>query len=206
MLVKSHFIFTGSTRIKFQQRDNHDGNRKIVDNLPDKEGRIPEKRTDWSLLESHPRDLGATPSKSHAGTKEAGGTKIQYLLGPFQPSLFTWMRDYRPINRASRFAKGGLRIWFKRGLRDGPHNAPSVRCSRFLTALAQFHSNRSRLIHGVQFNPDLSATPFNTLLLCLLLPSSLPIIHILNCQSLLDERRACFGLDVWGQVRLAPRG
>lgn len=27
------------------------------------------------------------------------------------------------------------------------------RCSRFLTTLAQFHSNRSRLIHGVQFNP-----------------------------------------------------
>lgn len=25
--------------------------------------------------------------------------------------------------------------------------------SRFLTTLAQFHSNRSRLIHGVQFNP-----------------------------------------------------
>lgn len=39
------------------------------------------------------------------------------------------------------------------------HTMVHVRCSRFLTALAQFHSNRSRLIHGVQFNPDLPPPP-----------------------------------------------
>lgn len=208
MLVKSHFIFTGSTRIKFQQRDNHDGNRKIVDNLPDKEGRIPEKRTDWSLIESHPRDLGIPqllPNRMQAQKKRAEQRYNTSLVRSSHPYSRECAITDRLIGRAG-LPRGGLRIWFKRGLRDGPHNAPSVRCSRFLTALAQFHSNRSRLIHGVQFNPDLSATPFNTLLLLLLLPSSLPIIHILNCQSLLDERRACFGLDVWGQVRLAPRG
>lgn len=155
----------------------------MVDNLADQGGRRIRGEASGLIItrKYHPRDLGrAQLLPNRRAHKETGGTKIQYLLRSFQPSLFTWMRDYRPINRASRFARGGLRVWFKRG--DARwHTMVHVRCSRFLTALAQFHSNRSRLIHGVQFNPDLSATPLNTLLT----PSS-PIIHILNCQSLLD--------------------
>lgn len=87
-------------------------------------------------------------------------------------------------------------------------------CSRFLITLAQFHSNRSRLIHGVQFNPfsrTRSATRKEGPMekgsvviagVSLAYPSSIQlphrprvygevsirrsIIHILNCQSLLD--------------------
>lgn len=69
------------------------------------------------------------------------------------------------------------------------------RCSRFLTALAQFHSNRSRLIRRRPIQSGPSAT-----LLCNTL--SVSIIHILNCQSLCWTSQVPIR-QARGQVRLA---
>jgi len=104
-------------------------------------------------------------------------------------------------------------------------------CSRFLTTPAQFHSNRSRLIHGVQFNPFARSSGrqerhrWKSIIVIaprLPLPSREPlsplvarrarerrsirrsIIHILNCQSLLRDCHSDWprGLGRKGQVGL----
>lgn len=94
--------------------------------------------------------------------------------------------------------------------------------SRFLTTLAQFHSNRSRLIHGVQFNPFSRLDrrrgrsmekhrSYREPLVSLHDPPTVwevsirrSIIHILNCQSLHGDCHSDWprGLDGKGQVGL----
>lgn len=70
--------------------------------------------------------------------------------------LFQYIvRSRLPMNTFIHSGVGAVthtHIWFQE-----IHGSKSLTmkhgCSRFLTTLAQFHSNRSRLIHGVQFNP-----------------------------------------------------
>lgn len=79
-------------------------------------------------------------------------------------------------------------------MRDGTMDR--VRCSRFLTALAQFHSNRSRLIHGVQFNPDLPS------------PSETPSIYYTYFKLSISAGRAAvrIGPRCMGSGRIGTRG
>jgi len=113
-----------------------------------------------------------------------------------------------PMNTFIHASRKGRRIHAYMISRDSwVENARTMKhgCSRFLTTLAQFHSNRSRLIHGVQFNPFSrfdrgrpmeKHRSYRGPLVSL--PSGTPqpqygawevsirrsIIHILNCQSL----------------------
>ena len=133
-----------------------------------------------SSRNSRATPAGPTPGESREAQKSRTGQRYNTSFGSFQFVPGIHSRECTITDRL--IGPAGFQGWLVYDLKGGrgAQWAARSRCSRFLTALAQFHSNRSRLIHGVQFNPD----PFRHPPLQHPTPTPSSVIHILNCQSL----------------------